>query len=54
MDPSFFAAPSVLGRRALALAYVWLAGNDGMEKKMETSIMDYLGITMRIHSIIPS
>ena len=31
-----------------------LAGNEGMEKKMETTIMGYVGITMRVHSFIPS
>ena len=25
-------------------------GNDGMEKKMETTIMGYIGTTLRIHS----
>ena len=36
------------------LTYPWLAGNEGMEKKMETIIMGYIGITTRIHSFIPS
>ena len=27
---------------------LWLAGNGGMEKKMETAIMCYIGITIRI------
>ena len=31
-----------------------LAGNQGMEKKMETAIMGYIGTTVRIHSFIPS
>ena len=33
---------------------VWLAGNEGKEKKMETAVMGYIGTTMRIHSFIPS
>ena len=33
---------------------VLLAGNEGMEKKIETTIMGYLGITTKIHSFIPS
>ena len=48
----------------------WLAGNEGMEKKMETTMgffgvegiekkmetttMGYIGTTVRIHSFIPS
>ena len=31
-----------------------LAGNGGMEKDMETSIMGYIGTTIRISSSIPS
>ena len=27
-------------------AYLWLAGNEGMEKKMETTIMGYIGTTI--------
>ena len=33
---------------------LWLAGNEGMGKKMETTIMSYIGITIRIHADIPS
>ena len=29
-------------------------GNEGMEKKVETTIMGYQGITIGIHSFIPS
>ena len=29
---------------------LWLAGNGGMEKKMETTIMGYIGTTIRVHS----
>ena len=36
------------------LTYPWLAGNEGMEKKMETTIMGYTAVTTRIHSFIPS
>ena len=34
--------------------YLWLAGNEGIEKQMETTIMGYIGTTIRIHSFIPS
>ena len=34
-------------------SYFRLAGNEGM-KNMETSLMGYVGTTMRIHSFIPS
>ena len=30
-----------------------LAGNEGMEKQMETAIMDYIGTTRRIQSFFP-
>ena len=33
---------------------LWLTGNEGMEKNMETAIMGYIGTTIRIHSFIPS
>ena len=36
------------------LTYLWLAGNEGREKKMETTIMGYIGTTVRIHFFIPS
>ena len=29
------------------LSYHWLAGNQGMEKKMETPIMDYVETTIK-------
>ena len=32
---------------------LWLSGDEGMEKKMETTIMGYIGTTIRIHSFIP-
>ena len=35
-------------------AYLWLAGNEGMEKKMETTKMGHLGTTISIYSSIPS
>ena len=31
-----------------------VAGNEGMEKKMETTIMGHLGTSRRIHSFLPS
>ena len=34
--------------------YLRLAGNEGMEKKMETTILGYIGTTLRMHSFIPS
>ena len=34
--------------------YLCSAGNEGMEKKMDTTIMGYVGTTLRIHSFIPS
>ena len=36
------------------LSGLWLAGNEGMEKNMESTIMGYTRITKRIHSFIPS
>ena len=35
-------------------ACLWLAGNEGLEKKMETAIMGHLGTTISIYSSIPS
>ena len=43
--------------RGAAMPFItgfWLAGNEGVEKNMETTIMGYLGTTTRIHSFIPS
>ena len=37
-----------------ALPYLWLAGNEGRDKKTETAIMGYIGTTIRIRSFIPS
>ena len=31
------------------MTYLWLAGNEGMEKRMETTIMGSTGTTIRIH-----
>ena len=28
--------------------YPWVAGNEGMEEKMETTMMGYIGTTTRI------
>ena len=33
---------------------LWLAGNAGMEKKMESTIMGCIGTTTSIHSFTPS
>ena len=33
---------------------LWLAWNEGMDKKMDITIMGYIGITVRIHFFIPS
>ena len=32
----------------------WIARNEGIEKKMETTIVGSIGTTIRIHSSIPS
>ena len=29
----------------VSFSYLWLAGNEGMEQKMETTIMGFIGIT---------
>ena len=35
--------------------FLLVAGNEGMEKKLETAIMGYyIGISIRIHSFLPS
>ena len=34
--------------------YLWLAGNEGLETKMETTIMGYIGTSIRIHCSIPN
>ena len=34
-------------------ACLWLAGDAGMEKKMETTTMSCMGTTIRSHSFIP-
>ena len=39
---------------SLKYSYLWLAGNEGMEKKMETAIKWYIGTTTGIHSFLPS
>ena len=36
------------------LNWSWLAGNLGMEKKMQTTIMRYVETTIRIHSFLHS
>ena len=33
---------------------LWLAGNEGMDKNMETAMTGYIGATIRIHSFILS
>ena len=38
----------------VVLGFLWLAGNDGMEKKVRTTIMCYIGTNLRIHSSSPS
>ena len=35
-------------------ADLWLAGNAGIEKKIDTATMGYIGITLRVHSFIVS
>ena len=41
------------GMRRLPMPGLALAGNDGMEKNMETIIMGYIRTTIRIHPFIP-
>ena len=36
------------------ISYLWLAGDEDMEKYMETTIMGYIGTTIRTHSFITS
>ena len=56
------AGPAAAGRAGCARAgcsnavHDWLlvSWNEGMEKNMETTIMGYIGTTIRIHSFIPS
>ena len=36
------------------ISYLWLAGNEGMDKTMETTIKDYIGTTIRIHPFFHS
>ena len=35
-------------------SHLELAGNEGMEKRMQTTIVGHIGTTIRIHSFIPS
>ena len=37
-----------LGSRIGSLPYLWLAGNEGMEKGMETIMMGHIETTLRI------
>ena len=34
-------------------SYLWLAGNEGLQKGMEATIVGYIGATVRIHSFTP-
>ena len=43
-----------IGGRHMEATCLWLAGNEGLEKKMETTMMAFTGTTIRIHSFIPS
>ena len=36
------------------ITYLWLAGNEGMEKTMDTTTMGYIGTTIGIHFLMPS
>ena len=36
-------------RHVTAYVVIWLAGNEGMEKNMETTVIGYIGTTIRIH-----
>ena len=44
----------VFPKVVLDITGLWLAGKEGMEKKMETTKMGYLGTTTRIYLFIPS
>ena len=37
-----------------AVLTFWLAGNEGMENNMETTIMGHIGATTRIYCFFPS
>ena len=39
---------------SFSIGCLWLAGNKGMEKEMETIIMGSIRPTIRIHSFIPN
>ena len=41
-------------RVGFLLTGLWLAGYEGMKNEMETTMMDYIGTTIRIHAFIPS
>ena len=43
-----------MGLGTLGFTGLWLTRNAGMEKKMESTIMGYIGTTISIHSCIPS
>ena len=38
----------------IGITYLWLAGNEGVEKTFEATIIGYIGTTTRIHSFSPS
>ena len=40
-------SPSRLMRLTVLRTYLWLAGNEGMEQKMEVTIMGYIGLGFR-------
>ena len=64
-DTQYLAGPALLPERP-PKTYLWLVGNEGMDKKMETTIMGFIvttigpktlnpkPISIRIHSFIPS
>ena len=47
-----FRVPYVKGICHLRVACLWLAANEGMEEKMETTIMGYIGTTASFNSFI--
>ena len=51
--PGYHAYFDSLIGRCLA-SHFWLAGNEEMDKKMETAVMGYIRMTVRIHFFIPS
>ena len=52
--PAATLSATIIPHPAAATTHLWLAGNEGMETNMETTIMGYIGNTIRIHSFTPT